>query len=116
MLTKEEYEKHKTLYSVICILVVSIVLFYFLYRNSEREKAINGVITKGLVYDNFYYSKGQSGLRYSFFVKNKMYKSSSIFTRAKKISLGDSIYISYELENPENSIPVFDSLHLNSDY
>ncbi len=115
MLTKEQYEKHKTLYSIILILVVSTVLFYLYYLNSKTEKARNGTITKGLVYENFNYSKGKSGLKYSFSVKNIIYKSSAVFTKAKTVPLGDSIYISYDSENPENSIPVFDSLHLNNE-
>lgn len=115
MITKEQYEKHKTLYSILLILVVSAVLFYNYYLNSKDEKARNGIITKGQVYDNFDYSRGNSGLRYSFSVKNKIYKESTVFNNAKKVPLGDSIYISYELENPENSIPVFDSLHLNDE-
>lgn len=113
--SKAHYEKYKILYSIFGILVVCAVLFYNFYSNFQTEKAINGVITKGQVYENFDYSRGRSGLRYSFSVKNKIYKESVVFNDAQKVPLGDSIYISYELENPENSIPVFDSLHLNDE-
>jgi hypothetical protein len=87
------------------IVLIGIIIF-FIYEVSaktmkRKECAEKGLITKAIIYD--IQKKGSKGVKdycYRFSFENKIYNGLEIYTRKE---IGDSVYVVFLPENPENN-------------
>lgn len=96
--------------------LISIIIgfgYYIWYSNNRWERASNGEIQKAYVIKKLSYGKGSRGILYVYRYKGKNYEANAFFDNADLLNVFDTIYIAVENDNPNNSIPIFDSIKSN---
>lgn len=107
----------KNIKNIFSLIFFSAIIFSFLYyiwySNDKWDRASKGEIQKAYVTQKLSSAKGPRGILYVYRYKGGKYEANAFFGKSDYLDVFDTIYIAVEKDNPNNSIPIFDSIKSN---
>lgn len=102
--------KNDIIYYIIFIILFTF-LIYLVVGGIIKERSLNKNFeySKAIVIDHFYTIRYTDYFSYKFSIDNKEYQGSGRhYPKSDSISIGDTIIVIYDRENPDNNKPIRD--------